>query len=129
MSEPIVYVDTSEIQAGKLEELKTAMKELVKFIEANEPRLIAYNVYFEEDGTRMTVVHLHPDSASLEFHVKVAGPAFPKFMQFIKLLTIDVYGKVSDNLLEQMRQKAQLLGNGTVIVHELHAGFGRFAVR
>ena len=123
MSELIVYVDTSEIQAGKLKELKTAMKELVKFIEANEPRLIAYNVYLEEDGTRMTVVHLHPDSASLEFHVKVAGPAFPKFAQFIKLLTIDVYGKVSDNLLEQMRQKAQLLGNGTVIVHELHAGF------
>ncbi|RWM87061.1 MAG: hypothetical protein EOR84_30065 [Mesorhizobium sp.] len=125
MSELIVYIDTSEIRAGKLDELKTAMKELVKFVEANEPRLIAYNVYLEEDGTRMTVVHLHPDSASLEFHMKVAGPAFPKFVQFIKLLTIDVYGKLSDNLLEQMRQKAQLLGNGTVLVHELHAGFAR----
>jgi quinol monooxygenase YgiN len=129
MSELIVYIDTSEIRAGKLEELKAAMKELVKFVEANEPRLIAYNAYFKGDGTRMTVVHLHPDSASLEFHMKVAGPAFPNFVQFIKLLTIDVYGKPSDNLLEQMRQKAQLLGNGTVLLHELHAGFARFAVR
>ena len=47
-------------------------------------------------------------------------------MQFIKLLTIDVYGKLSDELLEQIRQKAQMLGNGTVLVHELHAGFVRF---
>ena len=129
MSEPIVYIDSSEIREGKLEELKTAMNRLVEFVEANEPQLIAYNVYFKEDGTRMTVFHVHPDSASLEFHMKVAGPLFPKFAEFIRLLTIDVYGKPSDDLVEQMRQKAQMLGNGTVLVHELHAGFARFGVR
>ena len=129
MSEPIVYIDSSEIREGKLEELKTAMNGLVEFVEANEPRLIAYNVFFKEDGTRMTVVHVHPDSASLGFHMKVAGPLFPKFAEFIRLLTIDVYGKPSDDLVEQMRQKAQMLGNGTVLVHELHAGFARFGVR
>lgn len=41
MSEPIVYVDNSEIRDGKLEELKTALNELVEFVEANEPQLIA----------------------------------------------------------------------------------------
>ena len=129
MSEPIIYIDRSEIREGKLEELKTAMNELIEFIEANEAQLIAYNVYFNEDGTRMAVVHVHPDSASLEFHMKVAGPAFPKFAEFIQLLTIDVYGKPSDDLLEQIRQKAQMLGNGTVRVHELHAGFARLGIR
>ena len=44
MSEPILSVDTSEIRDGKLEELKTAMYELVEFAGMNEPRLIAYNV-------------------------------------------------------------------------------------
>jgi quinol monooxygenase YgiN len=129
MSELIVYIDTSEIREGALEELKRAMNELVKFVEANEPRLIAYNVYIKEDGTRMTVVHVHRDSASLEFHMKVAGPAFPKFAQFIELLTIDVYGKLSDDLLEQVRQKARMLGNGAVLVHESYIGFARFPVR
>jgi len=98
-------------------------------VEANESRLIAYNVYFTENGTRMTVIHVHPDPASLEFHMKVAGPAFSRFAEFVKLLTIDIYGKLSDDLLEQMRKKAQMLGNGTVTVHELHAGFARFGVR
>ena len=129
MSEPIVYIDTSEIREGALEELKRAMNELVIFVEANEPRLIAYNVYIKGDGTRMTVVHVHRDSASLEFHMKVAGQAFPKFAQFIELLTIDVYGKLSDDLLEQVRQKARILGNGAVLVHESCVGFARFAVR
>lgn len=69
MSEPIVYVDTSEIRPGKLEQLEPAMKELAAFVEANEPRIISYNVYFNPDATRMTVMHVHPDSASLEFHM------------------------------------------------------------
>jgi quinol monooxygenase YgiN len=129
MSEPIVYIDTSEIRDGVLEELKRAISELVEFVEANEPRLIAYNVYIEENGTRMTVVHVHHNSASLEFHMKVAGPAFPKFAQFVELLTIDIYGKLSDHLLEQVRQKARMLGNGAVLVHESYVGFARFAVR
>jgi quinol monooxygenase YgiN len=126
MFEPILYVDTSEIREGKLAELKSAIKDLVEFVDANEPQAIAYNVYFNEDGTRMTVVQIHPDSASLEFHMKVAGPAFPRFTELVKLSTIEIYGRPSDSLLEQLRQKARMLGNGTVVVHELHGGFARF---
>jgi hypothetical protein len=54
MSDLILYVDTSEVREGALEELKPAIKELVDFVEANEPRLIAYNVYLSDDGTTMT---------------------------------------------------------------------------
>lgn len=74
----------------------------------------------------MTVVAVHPDSASLEFHMKVAGPAFRKFTEFINLLAIEVYGLLSDTLLEQLRQKSRMLGSGTVLVHKLYAGFARF---
>jgi len=126
MSEPIVYIDHSQVREGRLEELKTAVQQLAEFVEANEPQLIAYNVYFTADGTRMTAMHMHSDSASLETHMKVGGPQFPKFAEFIKLEAIDVYGKLGDDLLEQLRQKAQMLGAGVVRVHRLHAGFARF---
>lgn len=125
MSEPLVFVDSSEIREGKLEELKTAIKGLVEFVEANEPAPIAYNVFFNSEGTRMTVVQIHPDSASMEFHMKVAASAFPKFADLLKLLTMDIYGKPSDALLEAMRQKARMLGLESVLVHEFHAGFTR----
>jgi quinol monooxygenase YgiN len=129
VSGPVIYIDRSEVREGKLEELKTAMNELAGLVKANEPRIIAFNVYLTEDGTRMTVLHVHPDADSLEFHMKVAGPAFPKFVEFIKLRTIDIYGEASDNLVEPLRRKAQMLGNGTVQVHGLHAGFARFGIR
>ncbi len=129
MSEPIFYIDSSEILEGKLEKLKAAMNELVQFVEANEPQLISYNFFLSEDDTRMTVVAIHPDSASMEFHMEVAGPAFRKFTEFIKLSKIEVYGKVSDKVLDQLRQKAQMLGSGTVVVHKLHAGIARLGTR
>jgi quinol monooxygenase YgiN len=127
--EPIVVIDSSEILDGKLSEVETVIKEMAAFVESNEPRPISYNVYLNEDGTRMTVVQVHPDSASMEFHMKVAAPAFAKFAELIRLSTMDVYGKPSDELLEQMQQKVEMLGSATVTVHELHAGFDRFGFR
>lgn len=128
MSEPIVVIDSSRVREGKLEELKTAMKVLVEFVESKESRPIAYNVYFTEDGTRMTVFQIHPDSASMEFHMQVAGPVFGKFSSLLELATMDVYGKPSEDLLAQLRQKAEKLGNVPVSVHELHAGLARFEI-
>jgi hypothetical protein len=62
MPAPIVYVDTSAIRPGRLTELKAAMAELAAFVESHEARLLAYHVYFNEEGTRMSVLHIDPDS-------------------------------------------------------------------
>jgi hypothetical protein len=129
MSNAIVYVDTSDVREGALEELKTAILELVNFFDANEPRLIAYNVYFSDDGTRMTVVHVHPDSASLEYHMEVAGPVLRRFVELVTLSSIQIYGEPSEKLMKQLHEKARLLGGGAVVVAALHAGFTRFADR
>jgi len=126
MSKPIVVIDTSVVLEGKLPELVTAIQELAAFVESNEPRPISYNVYLNENRRLMTVVQVHPDSASMEFHMNVAGPAFAAFEELIKLSTMDVFGKPSDHLLEQIQQKVRMLGHATVSVHDLHAGFDRF---
>ena len=130
MSEAIVYVDTSDVREGALEGLKAGIKELVDFVDANEPRLIAYSVYFNDDGTRMTVVNVHPDSASLEYHMEVAGPVFRQFVELVTLSSIRLYGEPSEKLLKQLHEKARVLGRGAVLVEveALHAGFDRFAV-
>jgi hypothetical protein len=79
MSEHIVYIDRSEILDGKLEELKKGINELVEFVDASEPQLIYYGFFINEerrsDDSRIAI---HPDSASLEFHMEFAGPAFRK---------------------------------------------------
>jgi quinol monooxygenase YgiN len=126
---PIVYIDTSEVGEGALGELKEAIEELVAFVDANEPQLIAYNVYLSEDGNQMTVVHVHADSDSLDTHMDVAGPAFRRFADLIELSSIRVYGAPSDEALVQLHEKARLLGSGHVIVDRSHAGFSRFGAR
>jgi quinol monooxygenase YgiN len=125
MSEPLISLDTSLIRDGRLDELKEAVTELVEFVRSNEPRPIAYEVYVDETGSRMTVVQVHPDSASMEYHMTIAGPAFAGFAELITLSTLDVYGKPSEELLELLRRKAQMLGDTTVVVHDLQAGFAR----
>ena len=106
--------------------MKAGVEELVAFVEANEVEPLAYDIYFDEAGTQMTVVQIHPDSASLERHLTVAGPVFRRFAELLTLVRVDVYGRASEAALEQIRGKAQLLGNAPVRVHELHAGFDRF---
>jgi hypothetical protein len=126
VSDVIVAVDWSEVHEGKLEELRVAMKAIVGFVESEETRPLAYQVFFSDDGARMTVFQVHPDSASMEDHMIVAGPHFASVKDLLTLAAIDIYGSPSETLLDQMRQKAQLLGGATVAVHQLHAGFTRF---
>lgn len=124
MSDFVVYLDTSDVRPGKLAELKAAMEDLAHFVEANEPRIIAYNVYFSGDGTRMSVLHVHQDLPSLDFHLKVAGPRFPPVAPLVQLRSIEVFGAVNEELVKQLEAKTQLLG-GIVIIHDRHAGFAR----
>ena len=105
--------------------MKPAIRERVDFVEANEPRLIAYNVYLSEDGTNMTVVNVHPDSASLEYHMAVAGPLFRQFVELVTLSSIHIYGEPSVKVVKQSHEKARLLGRGAVVVESLFAGFTR----
>jgi hypothetical protein len=118
----------SAIRDGMLGELEAALDDLVGFIEANEPRIIAYGAYISEDGRQLTVVHVHSDSASLEFHMNVAGKAFQRFVRLVHLSSIHVYGNPSERVLSQLRNKASLLGSGQVRVQPLHAGLVRAVV-
>ena len=123
----ILVVDSSEIREGRLEDVKAGVEDLVAFVEANEADPHAYDIYFDDAGKQMTVVQIHPDSASLERHLTMAGPIFRRFADLLTLGRVDVYGKASQAALDQIRGKAQLLGNAPVVVHELHSGFTRFA--
>lgn len=100
------------------------MSRLAAFVEAKESRTIAYRVYFGAGS--MTVVQVHPDSASMEEHLAVAAPAFAAVQGMVRLETMDVYGEASPALVAALEGKARLLGTARVDVHRFHAGFARF---
>jgi hypothetical protein len=127
-SEPIVYIDHSRIREDSIDELKAGVQRLVGFIDAREPQLIAYGFYIDEEAARMTVVAVHPDSASLERHIEIGGGEFRKLAHLITLTAIECYGRPSERALEQLREKAAALGDGGAVVSiERFAGFAHLA--
>lgn len=124
-TERILYVDQSNVLEGKLDDLRAAIGELSAFVEANEPRIRSYHAYFTADGSRMTITHEHDDAESLAFHMEVAGPLFQPVGRFIRLRAIDVYGWPGTPVLQQLEQKAAMLGPAPVTIHERVVGFAR----
>ncbi len=121
-SEPIVYIDHSDVRDGSLEELKAGVRRLVDFIDAREPQLISYGFYVDEAASKMTVVAVHPDSASLELHMEIGSAEFRKLAHMLTLTSIECYGRPSERALDQLREKAATLGDGGTVV-----SIGRFA--
>jgi hypothetical protein len=114
-SEPIVYIDHSDIRKDSIDELRAGVQRLVDFIDAREPQLITYGFYIDEDAARMTVVAVHPDSASLERHMEIGSEEFRKLAHLLTLTKIECYGRPSGRALEQLRHKAATLGDGGVV--------------
>lgn len=119
--EPLVYVDRSDIRAGKADQLEAAARRLVEHVAASPSRAVAYGIYFSDDRSSMTVVHVHPDSRSLEQLMALLAPVLPPFRELLELRSIDVYGSPGDAVEAQLAAKVDLLG-GTVRIHRRVAG-------
>jgi hypothetical protein len=103
MSDPFVYVGTWTIKPGKFEEARTWMAEHAVVIEANEPRMITFHVYFDEEGGKASVVQVHPDSVSMELHMQVIAEHVSGAFDFIDVIESEQYfGPMSDSLSETL---------------------------
>jgi quinol monooxygenase YgiN len=125
MSQPFVYVGTWTIKPGKLEEARKWLAEHADFIETNEPRMIAFHVYFDDEGGKASVVQVHPDSASMEFHMKVISEHLSGAFDYIDtILSEQYYGPMSESLLETLSQW-ETPGVTVTKMPEYEAGFTR----
>jgi hypothetical protein len=107
MSKPLIFVSTWKIREGRLEDYKQFAKEFMEHVKAREPQLIAFNMYFNEDETEMTSIQVHPDTASMDFHMQVLAKVIGQDMiewinraDFLEPKHIEIYGTPSAKLLE-----------------------------
>ena len=103
MASPIIFIATNRLKAGQLARERDRVPGLVRFIEAGEPRLIAFNEYANEAGDEVTVVQIHPDAASLEAHMEIvrerAQQAYAETLD--ATIRIQVFGRPTDAILER----------------------------
>jgi hypothetical protein len=126
VSGPFIFIATNRIRDGRYGAEQQRVPELARFIEASEPRLIAFNEYVDDDHSEVTVVQVHPDAASLEYHMGIIGDrAREAYAQTLQATTrIQVFGRPTGNILRMLEQQA---GSGvplSIYAHHL-GGFTR----
>jgi hypothetical protein len=108
VSGPFIFIATNRLKPGKLADERKRVPGLVDFVEANEPRLIAFNEYVDDDGTEVAVVQIHPDADSMAFHMEVvAERAAAAYAETVAATTsIQVFGTPSSAVLEMLERQA-----------------------
>ena len=126
MTGPFIFIATNRLKEGKLEAERKRVPGLSDFIEANEPRLLAFNEYASDDGTEVGVVQVHPDTDSFEFHMgAVRERAARAYEETLDATTsIHVFGTPTETIMEMLRRAAGTGVQFTVKPHHL-GGFTR----
>ena len=117
MTGPFIFMSQSKIREGKLEDFKRALGEMAEFVEANEPRVIAFEAYLSDDGTEVTGVQVHPDADSMAFHMQATFEKIVEFDQYLDTQSVDVYGLPNDAVLGMMKQIGEQAAGSTMAVN------------
>ena len=98
---PFIFIATNRLKPGQLDRERRRVPGLVEFIEASEPRLIAFNEYVNDAGDEVTVVQIHPDASSMEAHMETvrerAQQAYAETLD--ATIRIQVFGRPTDAIL------------------------------
>jgi hypothetical protein len=126
MPPPLIFIATNRLKPGALDVERGRVPELSSFIEANEPRLIGFNEYANEDGTEVAVVQIHPDAASFQHHIGVVRERAERaYAQTLDATTsIQVFGALDEATLGSLAQQTGLGVAVKVTAHHL-GGFTR----
>ena len=105
---PFIFLATNRLKPGAYDAERRRVPGLSEFIEAHEPRLLAFNEYVNADRTEVAVVQVHPDAASMELHMDVvAERAARAYAETLDATTrIQVFGTPSDAVVETLRVQA-----------------------
>ena len=128
MSGPFVFVGNWSIKEGKVEEAKKLLAEHAESIEANEPRLISFNFYIDQEARQVASVQVHPDTESMEFHMELLSKHLESTGNWLDtVLNEQYYGYKSAKLTELL---APWGGDAVTTNIGTHlAGFTRSSVR
>jgi hypothetical protein len=96
MAPPFIIVSTFRVNEGSLEGLKDYYRRYIEIVGSNEPRAIAFHGFLTADGTEMTNVQVHPDTASFDVHMQVLRDnweeSFSEYASLLEGMRVDYYG-------------------------------------
>lgn len=129
MTGTFVYVGNWTIKEGRVEDARKSLAEHTEFVETNEPRLISFNFYIDEDARRVTCVQVHPDADSMATHMELISKHLSGGLNWLDTIELEqYYGEKSQRLAELLEPWSDPQVPERYLPEHL-AGFTRSTVR
>lgn len=109
MATPLIFVSTYKVKEGKVEKLEDYFERVSRLVEVREPQIIAFNAFLSEDGTEMTTIQVHPDTASMDTHMQVLremwDESFAEYADYLEEgVSVAYYGTPAESALAMDRE-------------------------
>jgi hypothetical protein len=119
MSGPFVFTFRARYSPGERDRYLASCMECVEVVETEEPRVIAFNMWENADGTETSAIQVHPDVESLEHHFKIFTERLAaKVEGTIDVLEYSIYGEPTQAVLDVL----QFAPDADVRIHSRHLG-------
>jgi proteasome lid subunit RPN8/RPN11 len=106
MSRPFIFVSAYRVKEGQLENYRKWTQGLVESVEAKEPRMLAFNLYVNDQGTEVAGVQVHPDASSMELHMQVVRQyietAYGEFLDAPTMLLVCGEGDATRQMIREL---------------------------
>ena len=121
MQGPLIFIATNRLKPGRLDGERARVPDLVEFVEANEPRLIAFNEYVNEAGDEVRLSRFTQTPPPWRRILRLLPRARAAYAETLDAtVRIQVFGQPSEEMLAALKQQA---GEGVEIaLHTEHLG-------
>ena len=107
MSGPVVFISHNTVKDGKLEGFREAFGEVAVALNAEKPGTVVFLAFADEDGSRVSVVHVFSDAGAMGRHLQGVQERMAKAAGFIETTGYEIFGTPSDSVMLAMRGFAQ----------------------
>ena len=125
MSGPLVFISHNTVKDGKLEGFREAFGEIAAALNAEKPGTVVFLAFADEDGSRVSVVHVFSDASAMGRHLQGVQERMAKAVGFIETTGYEIFGTPSEPVLEAMRGFADAEGVPLRVQHDYVGGYLR----
>lgn len=110
MSEPLVWISRYQANPDMLDEYKEFAQRLVDRVAEEEPDMVYFNYFLDDETNEVTVVQLHRTAENMAVHMDVIAPLMAEARQksYFDMATLkaQVLGSPTEEMRAQMEQMA-----------------------
>ncbi len=106
MSDPIVLVSHLNVKEGKFEVFRQSSQEVFKMMEATKPGTLVHIGFANEEGSKVSFIHLFPDAQAMDDHMQGVEDRAAKAFEFLETTGYEIYGTPSAEAMRMMEQFA-----------------------